>query len=83
LRASVDDGVAAVTLPWIRTTDRLPEKPGVADYEYVECAIFYKGEYLMRPWNCELLCWDNEARDGYFCLPTEPSHWMPLEPPAP
>ena len=72
-----------MTLPWIRTTDRLPEKPGVADYEYVECVIFYKGEYLMRPWNCELLCWDNEARDGYFCLPTEPSHWMPLEPPAP
>ncbi len=66
---------------WIKTADRLPEKPGIKDYEYVECLIFYKGEIMLRPWNCEHLCWDDEAQDDFFCDPKAPSHWMPL--PAP
>jgi len=67
---------------WIKTSDRLPEKPGKRDYEYVDCLIFYKGEVLKRPWNCEHLCWDDEHYDDHFCDPKEPSHWM-LVPAAP
>jgi len=70
-------------LPWIKTADRLPEKPGLADYEYVECVIFYKGEYLVRPWNCEHLCWDDEAHDDFFCNPHDPTHYMILDGPEP
>ena len=67
---------------WILTTDRLPSKPGVAEYEYVECLIFYHGGILKRPWNCEHLCWDDEEHDDFFCDPKAPTHWMPLpEPP--
>lgn len=63
---------------WIRTKDRLPEKPGKRDYEYVDCLIYHKGERKIRPWNCEHLCWDTEDYDDFFAEPTEPTHWMPL-----
>lgn len=69
---------------WIRTIDRLPGKPGKKSYEYVDCLIFYRGDILIRPWNCEHHVWDDEEHDDFFCHPTEPTHWMPLpEPPAP
>lgn len=68
---------------WITTHDRLPRKPGVKSYEYVDCLIYYRGEVLQRPWNCEHLCWDDEHYDDHFCNATEPTHWMPLpSPPA-
>jgi len=66
---------------WIPTTERLPEKPGKSNYEYVECLIFYKGEILMRPWNCEHQVWDDEEHDDFFCVPTAPTHWRPLPSP--
>ena len=71
-----------MTVEWIKTSDRLPEKPGKSHYEYVECLIVYKGDVIKRPWNCEHLCWDDEEHDDFFCDPKEPTHWMPLpEPP--
>jgi hypothetical protein len=67
---------------WIKTSERLPQKPGVADYEHVWCLIVHKGEVIMRPWNCEHGCWDQEDGDDFQFEATEPSHWMPLpEPP--
>ena len=57
---------------WIKTSDRLPEKPGKAKYEYVDCLIYFKGEILLRPWNCEHLCWDDEAHDDFFLRPKSP-----------
>lgn len=66
---------------WIKTTDRLPEKPNKKSYEYVDCLIYHEGEIKMRPWNCEHLCWDDEYYDAHFCDPLEPTHWMPLPPP--
>jgi hypothetical protein len=70
-------------IEWIKTADRLPEKPGKRSYEYVECLIYHKGQILLRPWNCEHLCWDDEAQNDFYCDPKEPTHWMPLpNPPA-
>lgn len=66
---------------WVRTAERLPVKPGKADYEYVDCLIFHKSEIKLRPWNCEHLCWDDENYDDFYCAAGEPTHWMPL--PAP
>lgn len=63
---------------WIRTIDRLPEKPGKARYEYVDCLIVLNGEVISRPWNCEHLCWDDEEKDDFFCDADKPTHWMPL-----
>ncbi len=63
---------------WISTSEHLPEKPGKASYEYVECLIYVKGEILLRPWNCEHLCWDDAHHDDFEFHPTEPTHWMPL-----
>lgn len=63
---------------WIKTSDRLPEKPGQKSYEYVDCLIFHKGEIKQRPWNCEHLCWDDEHYDDHYCDPLEPTHWQPL-----
>lgn len=67
---------------WIKTIDRLPTKPGKSSYEHVDCLIFYRGQILQRPWNCEHLCWDDEDYDDYFCDPLAPTHWRELpEPP--
>jgi hypothetical protein len=67
---------------WIKTTDRLPEKPGKAYYEHVGCLVRWHGETFIRPWNCEHLCWDDEGGDDFFAAPLDVTHWMPLpEPP--
>ena len=69
-------------MKWISVELKLPEKPGLASYEHVDCLIFIKGEILQRPWNCEHLCWDNAYGDNFEFNPKEPTHWMPLpEPP--
>ena len=61
---------------WIKTTERLPEKPSNKNYEYVDCYIFVDGEVLERPWNCEHECWDDAGYDDFQYSATEPSHWM-------
>ena len=66
---------------WTKTTDRLPEKPGVGSYEHVECLIVIRGEVKFALWNCEHLCWDDNDGDDFLYHPTEPTHWMPR--PAP
>lgn len=63
---------------WIRTTDRLPEKPGKEDYEHVECLVRRKGRIYVALWNCEHLCWDDDDGDDFRWHATDPSHWMPL-----
>ncbi len=45
----------------------MPAKPGVERYEYVECLVLYKGDLLLRPWNCEHLVFDDEHQDDFFC----------------
>lgn len=79
-RRLVTEDVPALldALEWIKTSDRLPEKPRKRDYEHVECLIYYKNQVLKRPWNCEHLCWDDEDGDDFFCDPEEPTHWPPL-----
>lgn len=68
-------------MEWISTKERLPEKPGIKDYEQVLCLIYWKGEISLVWWNCEHLCWDDSSGDDYLCDPKDPTHWMPL--PAP
>ena len=68
-------------MDWIFTKDRLPEKPGVHDYEHVKCLIHVHGETVIRPWNCEHRCWDDAHGDDFQFGAAEPTHWMPL--PAP
>ncbi|MDH7787701.1 hypothetical protein QBD01_003728 [Ochrobactrum sp. 19YEA23] len=63
---------------WISTGDRLPEKPGLSDYEYVECLIFVNGSVEIGHWNCEHLCWDDEDHDDFLYNPQGPTHWRPL-----
>lgn len=66
--------------PWIKPSDRLPEKPGKCVYEYVDCLIVHQGEVKMRPWNCEHLCFDDEDYDDFFCTAGEIEWWMPVPP---
>lgn len=64
---------------WNSTAEGIyPQKPNLSDYEYVDCLVVYHGEILMRPWNCEHLCWDREDRDDFFCKPNDVTHWMPV-----
>ena len=65
-------------MEWIKTADRLPEKPGLKSYEYVDCLIVVHGEVKLHPWNCEHMCWDDEHYDDWVYDPKTPSHWMPL-----
>ena len=80
-KQTIRAALATPPVGWIKTTDKLPEKPGLKSYEYVDCLIFHRGEIKLRPWNCEHLCWDDEHYDDFYCAPTDPTHWMPL--PAP
>ena len=52
-RRTLDPG-AVERERWIKPKSiaDMPKKPGLADYEYVECLILYKGDLLTRPWNC-------------------------------
>ena len=66
-------------MKWILTKDALPEKPGKKSYEYVDCIIrMPNGDTMIRPWNCEHLCWDDEHYDDFQYNPTEPLAWMLL-----
>ena len=67
---------------WIKTSERLPEKPGVQSYEYVDCLILVKGDLKFRPWNCEHHCWDDEEYDDFAYEATEPSHWCKVTRPG-
>lgn len=63
---------------WIKTADRLPEKPGLSSYEQIDCLIFHNGEIKHRVWNCEHLVWDDSDGDDFYCRPKDPTHWMPF-----
>lgn len=80
-RPQSEASALATPVGWIKTTDRLPEKPCLKSYEYVDCLIYHRGKIKQRPWNCEHLCWDDEHYDDFYCAPTDPTHWQPL--PAP
>lgn len=90
LKRDIDEAVADVIATirehdaariWTKTADRLPEKPGKARYELIECLIVVKGRVEKALWNCEHMCWDDEHGDDFRYRPKEPTHWMPL--PAP
>lgn len=65
-------------MEWIKTSDKLPEKPGLKNYEQIDCLVFHKGEIKHLVWNCEHLCWDDHTGDDFYCQPKEPTHWMPF-----
>lgn len=54
---------------WVapKSVDDMPAKPGLERYEYVACLVLYRGEILMRPWNCEHQVFDDEHQDDFFC----------------
>jgi len=72
-------------MSWIKTSDRLPEKPGIKRYEQIPCLVVRagrRGHVELLVWNCEHLCWDDSEGDDHDCDPYQVSHWMPLpEPP--
>lgn len=70
-------------MQWIKTSDRLPKKPGKASYEYVDCMILVKGELKFSPWNCEHECWDDSSYDDWAYDALTPSHWMEIKRPMP
>lgn len=68
---------AAPPSPWIRTSDRLPER--VSDRSYhTWCLVYYKGDVQVLPYNHHDRCWDDDSADDYECDPLQVSHWMPL-----
>ena len=69
----------AVKCQWKDTKNKLPKKPGIKPYEYVECLIIHKGEIKIRPWNCEHLVFDDEDQDDYFCSAEDADYWLPLD----
>ena len=61
-----------------------PPKPGLADYEQIRCLVVHQGDVLIRWWNCEHKCWDDEQADDHFCDAADVTAWMlaPEPPPA-
>jgi len=61
--------MSAIAQAWIapKSIEEMPAKPGLASYEYVECLVLYRGQLLLRPWNCEHKVFDDEAQDDHFC----------------
>ncbi len=67
-------------MQWTLTKDALPERPGKERYEHVWCIVrMPNGDTLIRPWNCEHLCWDDEAADDFAFEPTKPVAWMAID----
>ena len=66
---------------WIKINSvaDLPVKPGLQDYEHIECLIYHNGDVKLRLWNCEHLVWDDEHGDDFYCLPTEPKAYMIID----
>ena len=71
-------------LTWTLTIEKPhPDKPGKASYEQIRCLVVHNGEVLIRWWNCEHLCWDDEQADDHFCNVADVTAWMLApEPPA-
>lgn len=64
----------APVIEWRQPPDH-PEKPGMNPYEHVDCLIIYKGDLLLRPWNCEHCCFDDEDGDDFFCQIQDVTTW--------
>lgn len=71
-------------MEWISTKDKLhPDKPGIRDYEQVECLVIPKGGCLqMMCWNCEDEVWDDSQGDDTMCEADQIEWWMIIEYPA-
>jgi len=63
---------------WNDPKDGMPIKPGLKSYEYVDCLIVKTGDVLIRPWNCEHLCFDDESYDDHDCDASEITAWAHL-----
>jgi len=62
---------------WILSTTKLhPDKPGKVHYEQIRCLVVHQGDVLIRWWNCEHLCWDDESADDHFCNAGDVTAWM-------
>lgn len=62
---------------WIKITgtESLPKKPGLCDYEQIDCLIYHQGIVMHSVWNCEHICWDDSSGDDHMFEPLEPSHY--------
>ncbi|MCE7073715.1 hypothetical protein LZG74_25630 [Dyadobacter sp. CY327] len=68
----------AVPQTWIQinSTDDLPKKPGLLNYEQIDCYVFHDGQVKELCWNCEHECWDDRDGDDHELDAMAPSHWM-------
>lgn len=75
------DALRAAGVTWTKITDGLPGKPGIREYEQIECLIkLPNGDIEVSMWNCEHMCWDDADGDDFRFDPGWPTHWMPLAP---
>ncbi|RWR30485.1 hypothetical protein D2T29_12505 [Sinirhodobacter populi] len=66
---------------WTKTSDSLPRKPGIRDYEQIECLIrLPNGDIEISVWNCEHEVWDDSEGDDYRYDSDYPTHWLDLAP---
>lgn len=60
---------------WISIQENLPKTND-------SFLVVYRGQILIRMWNPDEVCWDDEDGDDYWKDVNDVSHWMPLpEPP--
>lgn len=67
--------------PWIRTSDRLPQKEEGSRSDHTWCLVYYRNDVRILAYNHHYQVWDDESADDYECDPLGVSHWMLL--PAP
>jgi len=74
---AAENGAEGVGMIWTLSATKLhPDKPGLANYEQIRCLVVHQGDVLIRWWNCEHKCWDDESADDYFCNAGDVTAWM-------
>lgn len=48
-------------------------------YPQIPCLVFYRGTYMVRWWNIEEKCWDDEECDDYFCDKDGVEKWLYID----
>lgn len=79
LRSRPVGEVKVKPLVWSKTEEGLPQKPGLRDYEQIECLIYLpSGDLEISMWNCEHEVWDDAEGDDFRYDPLYPTHWLAL-----
>lgn len=71
-------------MKWTSTKEKLhPDKPGLRDYELLECLVIPKrGHIQMCCWNCEHEVWDDAEGDDCLYGADQIEWWMVIEGPG-